>query len=263
MATRDEIVKKVRRAVADFKEPVKYEKEYYGDAIDFALQKLSFDLALDTPYTTVPLVPFQHEFLLLKLATIQMCYVRAGERTDSGEGSSSNSDGAGDDFSSITVPDLSITKKSVSSDEQAERWIDLAVKLQEEYDGEIEHIGGESLAAEVQVGHLKKVSLATGGFIKRVLDEGPPARTLNSTVNGASVLLQWNVWYHETFNSYRLYRATDSGFSDSVQLRAFSDNHDEEYTDSGLDPGTYFYKIVTVNRNDLKTDSNVQEVTIV
>jgi len=255
MADLSTVVDKVRRKVNDFNPTQKYDKVWYTDAIEFAVGKLSHDLGVE--YSSITAVPASKLFLVIKLAAIEMCFVRATEEIgDSEEGSS-------DDVAAITVPDLSVSGPATSESQAATTWLTLAQKLQDEYDGEIEQSGGQSLAAEVTQGTFKKISLTTGGYRSRKLDRGLDAVVVIASLDGATISLEWDILYDQTFQSYQIYRATDSDFSDEERIALITDNHENTYDDESLSPGTYYYKVKTVNPNALKTDSNVVSETVV
>jgi len=257
VATQTEVISKVRRRVADYGEYVKYADDFYIDAIEFGLSKLSHDF--DATYTSAEDVPAHRVFLLVKLAAIEMCYIRAaghvdtdGDETDAGDAT----------FHSIKVPDLEVEGDAASADEAADTWIKLANRLQDEYDSEIAHVGGSSNAAEIQTGYLKRISLSTGGWRKYDLDEGPSAVTVSAVVTGSDVALTWSTWYDETFGAYEVWRDTDSSMTNEERIAYFADNHDVTFTDEGLAAGTYYYRVKTVNGNLLKTNSNLLTVTV-
>lgn len=257
MATLSEIIGRVRRRVADYKDEVVYSDEYYVEAIEFGLSKLSHDF--DATYSAVEDVPFKRVFLLTKLATIEMCFIRAAGYVDQ----DADSTGGGEaTFHSIKVPDLEIEGEAPSADEAADTWLSLASRLQAEYDSEIEHVGGSSNAAGIQTGYLKRISLSTGGYRKYDLDEGPLAVTLSAVVTGSNVALSWSTLYHETFGAYEVWRDTDATFATEERIAYFPDNHDTTYTDSDRAAGTYYYRLKTVNMNQLKANSNTLTVTV-
>lgn len=256
MATLSEIIGKVRRRIADFEDDTRYSDEYYVDAIEFSLSKLSYDFSAS--YSAVEDVPSNRIFLLVKLATIEMCYVRASDYVDQDAGGT----GGEATFHSIKVPDLEVEGEAASADEAADVWLSLASKLQAEYDGEIEHVGGMSNAAEIQTAYLKRISLSTGGWRKYQLDEGPAAVVVSAVVTGNDVALSWSTLYHETFGAYEVWRDTDSTFASETRIAYFADNHDVTYTDEGVVAGTYYYRVKTVNLNQLKTNSNTLTITV-
>lgn len=257
MATEAQIIEKVRRAVADYKEPVFFEKSFYQDAVEFALSKLNHDFG--ATYATVPDVPTNKVFLLLKLATIQMAFARAAQIMDSENDPSNTSVGG---ISQIQVPDLLISGADDSDARSAMTWLDLANRLQAEYDGELEHSGGSSQAAELQLATIHKVSLHHGGFINRKMDPGLAAVSVAATVSGTTVSLEWDTLYANDFMQYEVYRGTASDMSDEERIATIGDNHDTDYEDEELATGTYYYRVKTVNYNELKTNSNIVEAIV-
>lgn len=259
MATEQQVVDQVRRQVADFEEPRRYDKSYYQDAIGFALSKLSFDF--DESYLSAPDVPLRREFLLVKLVTIQMAYVRAGEGVGETEEASS---GSGDGIHSIKVPNLEVEgPEQATEKEAAEVWMDLAKALQDEYDGEIEHSGGSSLTAEITSTPVNRLSLTHGGLASRKLDEGLPAVTVSAVVNGFVVSLSWGILYSDLFSRYEVYRDTVSDMSSEALITSITDNHEVTYDDTVASAGTYYYRVKTVNPNEIKTNSGILPVTVV
>lgn len=243
----------IRRNVGDYQEPRKFEEISYKDAIHFALSKLSFDFG--TSYPTSASVPIEREFLLLKLATIQMCYVRAAAILDDDDTTRKESGGV----TNLTVPDLSVSESDEGNSDSAETWLDLASKLQLEYDGELEH-GGEAVV-EVQVGFLNAHSRKTGGLANRRLDRGLPATVLGAVVTANSVAFTWSIVYHPEFLAYELVRSQDN-FVTEKQAMYRGDNQIATYTDEELGSGVYQYKLNVINPNSIKTPSNIIEVTI-
>lgn len=257
MATTAQIIDKVRRRVADFGETRIFEDGYYEDAIDFALQKLNTDYGTD--YSLIEDVPTNKVFLIVKLATIEMCHMRAAQDLESDSGGSG---GDNPDFTRIEVPDLHVEYPATTSESTADTWLKLARDLQDEYDGELEQQGGTSVVAEIQVGVLKKVSLTTGGWKRRVLDDGPDAVVLSGLVDLTNVDLAWTPLYDETFARYEIYRGTDSAMKTETRLDFISDNHTVAYSDEDLAAGTYYYRIKAYDRNELYSLSNTLRVIV-
>ncbi len=256
MATEKQYIERVRQQVADFKEPVQFDVEFYKNAMSFALSKLSFDL--DASYSTAESVPIEREFLVVKLATIQMCNVRASQALQDGD------DGirSGENATTLAVPDLSITTPDEDSSDVAESWIRLAKALQTEYDGEILHIGGTATAAQIQTGYLNAFSLRNGGLANRRLDPGLAAVTVGAVVTGNDVKLTWSILYHPDFVRYEVRRSTDDFASSDVLIAVVSDNHTVEYTDEDVSAGSYSYRVYTVNPNEIKIPSNTLVVMV-
>ncbi len=256
MATLEQVIESVRRRVADFKCPETYVDEYYEDAIDFALSKLSSDLGVS--YTVVPDVPANQVFLLIKLAAIEMAYVR-GSATAERDGE----DGVNTLLTQVIVPDLSVSDNGAGDSRGAAYWLKLARMLQAEYDGEISHLGGDALAAGVTQGVLRRISLTTGGFRKRVLDPGLAAVTGFAAILATpDVSLSWDVLLVEDFARYDIFRATDAGFSDEERVGQVFDNQKPTFTDSDPPSGSFFYRVKSVNPNELSTPSSGIAVTV-
>lgn len=249
MATQAELIAAVRRIVADFKEPQRYDKEYYVEALQFALDKLNFDFGEE--YASVDVVPASRTFLLKKLAAIQMCYVRAAAGAE-------GVDGEGDEtrYTSVAVPDLSVTDNSAQDSRGPAFWMKLARELQDEYDGEKGDISaGQNQGGEVEQGISRRISLTNGGYRKRKLDEGPPATTASTVVDASDVLVTWSKVFIEDFLRYEVYRATSATMKDEIIIRREVDNHETEWVDEDLTAGTYYYRVAVRNRNDLRTNS--------
>lgn len=248
MATEDQLIASVRRAVADFQGDQTYDNEYYEDALTFSLRKLSFDFG--DQYSTVPDVPSERVFLLEKIATIKMCYIRAAEGAEgeSGEGDATR-------YTTIAVPDLSVTDNSAQDSRGAAFWMKLASDLQKEYDEEVGSKAGQNSGGDVEQGTVRRISLTNGGYRKRVLDPGPDAVTASSVVDGNDVLITWNILFFETFQQYEVYRDTNLTMKTEKRVFIQSDNHVVEFVDESLAAGTFFYRVATRNRNDLRTNS--------
>ena len=254
MATQAQIILKVRRKVADYSEDRVFEDEFYQDAIEFGLQKLSSDYG--AVYTVSDDVPVNRIFLLVKLASIEMLYARAAKAM----GGSSEDDSTLDNFALVEVPDLRVD--FATTPVGADSWIKLAKELQDEYDGELEQQGGKSKAAEIQVGIVKRISLTNGGWKKYRFDVNPTAVILSGDDSGSNAELTWTTSYDETFNCYEVYRSTVSSMIGETRLSVVSDNHDITYTDEALIAGTYYYRIRLINNNGLESNSNTVSVII-
>jgi hypothetical protein len=255
MATEQQYIDRVRRIVSDFEEPRQYDADYYRDALRFALSKLNYDF--DETYATVDLVPPEREFLITKLAAIHMAHVRASDALDGGSGGGDS--GGIQNLSELEVPDLRIEAQDVSTADVAETWLKLAKDLQDEYDGELD---GDSGNRPIEMDYLNAFSYRHGGLANRRLDRGLPAVTLGATVAGSIVSLAWSTLYHPEFIRYEIRRSTDSFVSVDDQVGIISDNHEVTLNDE-VAAGTYQYKVLTVNPNEIKIPSNVLEVTVV
>lgn len=257
MATVSQIIDKVRRRIADFGETRVFEDGYYEDAIDFALQKYNTDWNQD--YAVVDDVPTRRVFLIVKLATIEMCHMRASHDL---EEESMGSGGANPDFSRIQVPDLHVEYPAATSESTADTWLKLARDLQDEYDGELKNAGTET-SQEIETGILKRISLTTGGWKRRVLDNGPDAVVLSRLLDVRNVELAWTPLYDETFSCYEVYRGLLASMLDETRIALISDNHTAEYIDEDLAVGTYYYRIRVYDRNVLSSNSNIVTAVVV
>lgn len=256
MATEEAVIESIRRRIADLRDCQLYQDEDYQDAIGFSLSKLSSDLSV--VYSTIVDVPAEHDFLLVKLATIEMCYVRASATAER-EGE----DGTNTDITTISVPDLSVSDSNSGESRGTTYWMLLAKRLQSEYDGEIKHLGGAALAGQVTQGYLRRISLTHGGFRKRLLDPGLAAvQGFTALLSGSDVLLTWNVLLVEDFARYDIFRATDSAFVDEERVGQVFDNQKPKFTDESVASGAYFYRVKSVNPNELSTPSSAVAVTV-
>jgi hypothetical protein len=259
VATLEQVVDAVRVKVSDYAQPRKFDISYYEAAISFALSKLSHDFHEE--YLTIADVPYDREFLLIKLATIEMCYTRSQSVQQSDLDPDSD-----DDFGPVTsvqTPDLMVMKRGESSEDTASRWLRIAADLQAEYDDELRNSGGSAFVAEIVVDTVNRKSMKTGGLASRKLDMGLPAVALSAVVESNTVALTWGKLYSDLFQQYEVYRATSITFSDKQRISVICDNHEVEYLDTGLQPGTYHYRVYTVNPNLIKTPSNSVTIEVV
>lgn len=256
MATLEQVIDSVRRKVSDYEMPRKFDSSYYESAVKFALSKLSHDYG--ETYLAASDVPYGREFLLIKLAAIEMCYTRA----QSAEISDSDDEGV-DAIASVAVPDLAVTQSTDSPEDTADRWLRIATDLQAEYDEELSNDGGSSLVAGVEVQTINRKSMKNGGFASRKLDPGLPAVAVSATVAGQSVNLTWTKLFSDLFLQYEVYRATAVTFDDEERVAAIADNHTVEYTDTAPGLGVYYYRVYTVNPNGIKTPSNSLMIEVV
>lgn len=255
MASEPAVIDRIRRLVADYQPCQQYDDEVYRDQIQFALEKLSFDFDVD--YLAVTDVPVRHTFLLVKLATINMCYVRASEGAEGGSG-----EGEETRFTNIAVPDLTVSDGNADDSRGPSFWLKLAQRLQEEYDNELGDSGpaGQNVGGVVVIDYSRRISLTHGGYRKRVLDPGLEAVVVEDppTVDGSSVELRWTTLAVEGFSYYEIVRAPTSAFnpSDTTVALQEADIHVGEGTELNVPSGTWYYRVRTVNPNGLKTDSN-------
>jgi len=257
VATRAQVIDKVRRRVFDFDPPIVITDVYYEDALDFALGKLCLDLGLT--FANVPAVTDQYLFLLIKLATIEICFVRASNvanATEAGEGLPA-------DLTSITVPDLTVmgTSAGVQSNQGSAFWMKLANELQSEYDGEAQTAGPGTFGG-IEVGHLHRQSLTIGGIARRLIDPGPPVTSVVATVVGSDVTFDWSILYYDYFSRYEVIRSTLVTMVDPEIRKQEVDNQVATWTDESVTSGTWYYAIRTVNLNELKNIGAVATVVV-
>lgn len=248
-AATNKIITSIRTRVADLDET--FTDEIYVEAISFALSKLSFDFGVS--YSVVEDVPEKHKFLLIKLGTIEMCYIRASVEADGDAADDSGSV----DISSVSVPDLSVSENVSTTTRGAGYWMELARALQDEYDGEVgDNKAGQNQGGEIEQGYMRRISLTTGGYRKRVLDPGLPAVTVSGVVTGSDVKLTWSKLLHEAFLAYEVFIDDTPTFDDEERLAFITDNHIVEFTDKARATGTWYYRVKTLNPNQLTTNSN-------
>jgi len=246
MATLDEVRNKVRRKVFDYDAPQILIDEYYNDAIEFALGKLNNDF--NETYADVPSVSTNHLFLLVKLAAIEVCFLRAARLAnadDAGEGTG--------DITSISVPDLTVSEDGEGEAESgAAFWMEYANTLQEEYDGEVAN-SGPGVMGDIAQGHIHIQSLTNGGIARRKLDPGPDSIAASVTVIGSDVLVEWPIAYYDYFQRYEVTRGQQSNLSDGEVVYQEGDNQVHEWTDEDRPAGTWYYGVKVVNMNDLES----------
>ena len=240
MATEVEYIMVIRRRVLDAVLDYTYSDAYYQDALSFALHKLNHDWGQSfTNVSEVTEDPYY--FLLVKLATIEMCYVRAAETVASGSAP----------IKEVEVPNLTVIKGI-----NEKSWLDTAKRLQKEYDDELNR-GVVSTDGAPEQMSMVRTSLRTGGMKPYVLARHLTAPTIASSVDGSDVTISWSAVYDREFHSYEIWRGTDATLTDGTKVQTVSDNHDEEWTDEGLASDTYYYKMIIVSLSLLETTSNI------
>lgn len=266
MAVQADIITSVRRRVRDLELPQTYVDAYYIDAIDFALKKLNFDFAND-PEWMLATVPTRYEFLLIKLATIEMCYVRGGEVIDSDSGAG---------IASISVPNLSVSEGKDDSDE-SKFWLDLADKLQKEYDGELKSAGGGpdgSLGKELASSHVvMRTGYRTGRRVPLDIHRPITAPVPTLTQLALSVLVTWTPVRDLHFYAYEVYRVIGDGSRPvsvkdpltTERLAQITDIHEDRYEDGDASMAVddvNSYVICVYDKNGLRSQSVAVEITI-
>ena len=249
---------------------VTYKDNVYEQTVVFALEKLSYDFSPDVDYTEDTQVPYSRKFLLVKLATIELCYIRAGDVEVS----------AGGDITSITVPDLSVAEGSSSA---GGYWLELASTLQSEYDGEVGSIaegtapGSSDAMPEVEVGTMFRRSLRTGRRTPYDLDTAlaaPSSFAGSWDVPSSRVILTWGTVLDEYFAYYEVYRSADLADltpypNASTRIEVIPDAHGkwyegivEPHTFDTPGSGTWYYLMATVNSNTLRGLTSVVTVVV-
>lgn len=228
---------------------------YYEDAIVSGLGRLNLDL--DSSYT-VNTLPVKYEYLIELRGTINMCYVRGAE----------GASGDVEDFPNVpdqivTVPQLTIQRQQMPL-EGPKYWLKLAEKLEEEYNNafaRLESRGDEG--AEIQQYVMMRRSLRTGRRMSYDYDKPitPPDDFAVGVVGGV-VQGSWSVVYDEYLDYIQIFRSSDPDFSTSQIVVTYSDNHDNKFTDTPS-AGTWYYKGVLTNSNDLTSETLVASVVVV
>lgn len=269
IATDSEILA-VRYRVRDAQAPYKFDPEAYCLAFEFALQKLSYDLS--AMYIRTTDVPYERKFLAIKLAIIEMCYIRAAAASDV---SASATDAGGDagDITMITVPGLQVQEGAEGTGSEA--WLALAERLQDEYDTEIG--AGEvppdlDQLPEVQQGVMFTTTLRNGARRPYALDSALSApANFAGVVDGSDVVLTWDPVKDMHFAWYEIYRVTDPDTLDTStvtlddRVKHINNPHGvsgatiprTRWVDEAPGSGTHHYAIATVNDNMLRGFSGV------
>lgn len=185
----------VRTRVRDAADPYTYEDEVYEGAGEYALQKLSYDFG--TTYSSDTSVPSARRFLLAKLMTIELAYIRAADSAESG------------DSATVSVPDLSVSGGGTVG---ADFWMKLAGDLQAEYDGELStgEGAGEAHEATVEVVTVQRTSRRTGTLSNYIAAVDPDAPAdFTAVVKSSAVWLTWTPGHDQHFAWYELYRSAD------------------------------------------------------
>jgi hypothetical protein len=230
-----------------------YLDNHYIDSIDSGLGRLNLDL--DSSYAIATL-PTKYEYLLELRGTINMCYVRGAE------GASSDVE----DFPSVpdymvSVPQLSVQKQQMSVD-GPKYWLRLVDKLENEYNNAIARLearGDEG--AEIQQMAMTRPSLRTGRRTQYVYDKAITAPDVAVAVANGKVQITWNPIYDIYFRLYEIQRSGSADLSTTSVVYQSSDNHDVSFTDTpGV--GTWYYRLATVNSNNLYGYSQVASVVV-
>lgn len=254
-------INKVRRKVSDYYAgdalQQKYTDDYYEDAIEFGLGRLNGDL--ETSYS-INTVPSKYEWVVVLLASIEMCNTRAFEEssnTDTGAVKRLEVEGYESEF----YEKLKISAKD---------WLKLAEDMEKRYQDWLQNNITEDLedAPEFATVNMHIPSLRKGGaFLDYVQDRGIPAPTLTITLNAGATYptLSWSAVYDSQFATYAIRRIEASGdwetATDVTEVVSIPDNHTESYKDrkfEQLASGDYVYRLVVINLNGIEKYSEAE-----
>ncbi len=249
MAILADVIMAIRRRVHDSDlappRPL-YADVFYEEAIERGLGRLNLDLG--TTYTVATL-PVKYEYLLDKRGTIEMAMVRGAEGA-----SSDVSDSPDSPLQSIAVPGLSVAQIAASNDGPA-FWLKLVDALEEEYAAALSTIPGAAEEA-VEQAIMSRMSLRTGARRPFYIDEALGPVDVAVALAGSTVTLTWSKIVDEFFVYYEVQRDSDPNFTSPTQIKLETDNHVVEHDDEPV-AGTWYYRVVTVNSNNMKSNSLV------
>lgn len=249
MATQAALILKVRRGVKDFytdPEDALYSDEYYVDAIEDAIARYNSDISADYTILTIPAA---YTWVLVLLAKITMCEIRAME--------SNNSDGATGAAIRTQVPGLEIwhqpQKETIASD-----WLKLCKLLEDKYQKHLEDIGADvATLPYMTVLTASRENLRRGRSTTRreVAVALPALSDVTLTLDDSDVVLTWTTITDTQFGNYRIERS-DDGLTFTT-IGTVYDIHIGEFTDDAILPAaTYTYQVVLVNKTGLESISN-------
>lgn len=253
MATLIQVRDRVRRKVYDYDAPQVVGDDYYNDAIDDSLGRLNADFGLS--FASVEAVTVTYLYLLINLATIEICFIRAAKVADDVE----HGTGA-QNIDELEIPDLKV-RRLVGTKIGSEFWIDLANRLMAEYEAALEQSGSGSQQT-IATSTLHRQSLTNGAIAKRILDPGPEAVPVITSVTGGVVTVSWDILYDQYFLRYEILRADNSLLTDAEIIKYEADNQVNEYEDSDVTSGTWYYAVKSVNKNELTATSSAVETIV-
>lgn len=204
----------------------------YTAAINFAFSKLVFDFQWPTTPTLLTL-DAKYDFLLDKLATIEMARLRAGEDTTNPTGQ--------DDFQKFETRDLRLERfdRGYSG---AGYWLAVIKELQAEYDGERASISTSVATCAI----VPRISRRGSQMRKQSIWAGPPAPTVTATYADEVLTVGWTRWLHDAFYQYVIY-------VDAVQVASYSDSQTQTGDiDIVLAAGTHTITVDIVSNNAIK-----------
>jgi len=231
-----------------------YLDNHYIDSVYSGLGRINLDL--DSAYT-IDLLPTKYEYLLEVRGTINMCYVRGGE----------GASGDVEDFPNVpdqivTVPQLTVQRQQMPL-EGPKYWLKLAEKLEDEYNNALLRLqdrGDEG--AGIQQAVMTRMSLRTGRRMSYMFDDPIAVPDFAIALSGSSVKITWGRVQDAYFNFYHVERAVNNDFSTSSAIFTTSDNQISTFTDTPV-AGEWYYRLVVVNSNDLKSYSQASSVVVV
>ena len=246
MAVKADLIARVRRRVSDARTPELYADVYYEDAVDRSLQRLNMDLA--SAYTVESLLA-KYEYLLELRTTIEMALIRGGE----GASSAVSDDGTAP-AQAVTVPNLTVSR-AIRAKRGPEHWLDLAARLEDEYERLFLQLEGTGEAVEqVVMGEITRQSLRTGGKSPYRLARPLTAVDIAVSLDGLTVSLTWTQNRQELFSHYSVERSATPGFTSYIVI-ARSPNCQSFGVDDEPGLGTWYYRVVVVSMDGLRSPS--------
>jgi len=263
MADQATMVLKVRRKVNDWKSGVAldqtFEDIYYEDAIDFGMGRFNCDT--NNSYTLLSL-PSKYDWLIELLAAIEMCeaMVSVSNNTSSGAGAPLRTE----------VNGLEVwfqpAKEATAAD-----LVKLCKELEAKYLAWLTRNGADIPDPDERPLMTSSVVLREDVGRGRANSRREVDRPLDA-VSGLSVAtvatgskLTWTVVYETQFSKYVVQRILtgEDWDDDAVVVTSIYDNHISKFTDtSSLVAGTYEYRIVLYNRNNITSDSLTVSIVI-
>jgi len=249
---REELTTRIRRRVHDTTSEL-YSDDVYGDCINRGRQRINFDLSTSYALSDWPTT---YEYLLELRGTIEMCYIRGAEGA-----SSEVSDGPSSSVASVSVPNLSVAKSSITY-AGPEYWLDLAERLEAEYNRALPGVeaveeGVEGGSDGISQSYMYRTSMRTGAKTQYMFDRGVGATSsVATTTVGSEITISWAAIYDNAFSHYLVERGSTSLMADAETVATVTDNHTVSYADTpGV--GVHYYRVVVVNSNDLRSESDV------
>lgn len=257
MADLATMVLKVRRKVNDWKAGITGDQTfvdvYYEDAIDFGLGRFNCDTG--NAYTLISL-PAKFDWLIDLLAAIEMCELFATISNNvaaSGGGSPLRTQ----------VNGLEVWYQAAKEATAADL-VKLCADLEDKYMAWLSRNGEDIIDAEDRPITEVFTVLREAVGKNRAIDRRELDRPLDAVVGVAVTAVTagnkvtWGVVYSTQFARYDVERilSGEDFDEDAVVVTQIRDNHCAKYTDtSTLAAGTYEYRVVVYNRNNLETAS--------